>query len=239
MAKPKILLYDLESAGVNSFKADMSNIVCFGYKWVGEKSAHCLTVDQFPKWFNKKTGLNDYGLLKAALKLMEEADLLVAHYGDRFDKPFLKGRCVIQGLTPPPDTKQRDTWYIAYKNFAFFSNRLANLADVLQLDEKKYHKKTPSEWPGWWLGALAGNKQAIRDMAKYCKQDVETLEKVYLKLQAFDNASPRLVADRSKCGTCGEAVQYRGVAVVGENRYRRFQCTSCGKWGKETKKVKD
>lgn len=227
----------LETAGINGFEADLANIVCFGYKWLGEDKPHCLTIDEFDGWFTKK-GLNDKPLIKAALKIMEEADLLVAHYGDKFDKPFFTGRCVIHGFEPPPPTKQRDTCYIAWKTFKFSSNRLQNLADILHCGEKKYHKQVPDEWPGWWLGALAGDRQSIKEMAKYCKQDIQTLEQVYLKLRSYDKAHPRMVEDRTKCGACGGEVQYRGFAFVGENKYRRFQCVTCSKWGRETRKVK-
>lgn len=217
--------------------ADLSSIVCFGYKWVGSKSAQVLTIDQFPNWFSKSKGLNDKPLVQAALKLMGEADIVVGHYGDRFDKPYFAGRCVIHGLTPPPPTKMRDTWYIAYKTFKFSSNRLAHLADILKLKQKKMPKKCPEGWPGWWLRSLAGDRKAIKDMAEYCRQDVETLEELYLRLQPFDAAHPRLVADRAKCAACGGEIQYRGVAVAKENKYRRFQCKSCGRWGKDTKKI--
>lgn len=233
----KILIWDIESAGVNALEADLSSIVNFGYKFVGEKKAHVITIDQFPGWFSKDKGLNDKPLLKAALKVMAEADILVAHYGDKFDKPFFAGRCVIHGLTPPPPAKQRDTCYIAYKTFKFSSNRLVHLADILGLNEKKFHKKCPEHWPGWWLRALAGDKEAIHEMAEYCAQDVQTLEQVYLRLQPFDAAHPRLVADRAKCLACGGEIQYRGVVVAKENRYRRFQCKSCGRWGRDTKKI--
>jgi len=235
---PKILIWDLETAGVNSLKADLSNVVCFGYKWVGDKKTHVLTIDQFPGWFSQK-GLNDRGLLKAALRLMEEADVLVAHFGDFFDRPYFQGRCVIQGLTPPPPTKQRDTWQIARRAFTFSGNRLANLADILGVREKKHHKRVPEEWPGWWSSALAGNRAAIHKMARYCAQDVRTLEQVYLRLQKYDLPHPRLVADRSTCGICGGPVQYRGFAFVGQYKYRRFQCTECGRWGRDTKRVRE
>jgi uncharacterized protein YprB with RNaseH-like and TPR domain len=233
----KILVWDLETAGVNALQADLSAVVNFGYKWVGERKAHVLTIDQFPGWFSPKRGLNDKPLLEAALKIMEGADILVAHYGDRFDKPFFAGRCVINGLTPPPPAKQRDTWYIAYKTFKFSSNRLANLADILGVGERKYQKKHPGEWPGWWLRALAGDKQAIHDMAKYCAQDVQTLEQVYLRLQPFDIAHPRIINDRTKCETCGGDTQYRGTCVLKQHRYRRFACKECGRWGRELKAV--
>lgn len=229
--QPRILIWDLETAGVNALQADLSAIVCFGYKFLGDKKARVLTVDMFPGWFSRENGINDKPLLKAMLKVMEEADLTVAHYGERFDKVFFQGRCAIQGLTPPPPTKMRDTWYIAYKTFRFSSNRLVNLADIFRLGQKKTRKEVPDEWPGWWLKALAGNRKAIAEMAEYCKQDVETLEQVYLRLRPFDQQHPRLVQDRAHCGSCGsKSIQYRGFAFTGQRKYRRFVCRECGRW---------
>jgi uncharacterized protein YprB with RNaseH-like and TPR domain len=233
----KILIWDLETAGINALNADFSVIVNFGYKWLGEKDAHVITIDQYPNWFAAKKGLNDKPLLEETLSIMEQADILVAHYGDRFDRPFFKGRCILNGLTPPPDTKTRDTWYIAYKNFKFSRNSLVHLADILGLNQKKHHKSCPDEWPGWWLRTLAGDKTAIHEMAEYCRQDVQTLEQVYLRLQPYDNAHPYIYEDRARCGVCGGEIQYRGTAIALKNRFRRFVCKKCGRWGRDTKKI--
>jgi hypothetical protein len=237
--KVKILLLDCESGGVNALKSDLGFLLVFGYKWLGSKETHVLTVDQFPGWFSRSGSINDKPLLKAALKIMEEADLLVGHFASVFDRRFIQGRCAIHGLTPPPPTKMRDTCFIARSAFNFSSNRLENLCNVLKLDVKKYHKDCPDEWPGWWFRAMSGDTKAIHAMAKYCRQDVEALEALYIALRPYDNPHPRLVEDRTKCGSCGGDVQYRGVAYVGQHKYRRFICKSCGHWDRERKALKD
>ena len=228
----KILLWDLETGGVNAFRSDLGFILNFGYKWLGDERTHVLTVDQFPGWFSVKGSINDKPILEAALKIMEKADLLVAHYGDKFDRRFFQGRCAIHGLLPPPPTKQRDTWAIARRAFNFSSNRLGNLAEVLGLGEKK-HQKTRDEWPGWWFRAMSGDVTAIHKMSEYCKQDVRTLEQIYLRIRPYDTIHPRVIVDRQLCGTCGGAIQYRGFSFVGVYKYRRFQCQECGKWDRE------
>jgi len=246
MTKPRILIWDIETGGVNALRSDLGFMLNFGYKWLDEDKVTVLTVDQYPNWFTTKGGINDRGLIGAALEVMDEADLMVAHYGDKFDRRFLQGRCAIHGFTPPPPTKQRDTWRIARTAFNFSSNRLQNLAMVLGLSEQK-HQKTRDEWPGWWFRAMAGDATAIKSMAQYCAQDVRTLEQIYLRIRMYDNPHPRLFIDehRQVCKVCGSKVQYRGLAFVGENYYHRFQCSNlrgknkCGKWGRETKAVKD
>jgi len=237
MKKPRVLIYDLETGGINGFKADLARVYNFGYKWLGESRVTVLTVDQYPKWHSKQTGVCDYGIIKAALPIMEEADLLVAHFGDRFDRRFFQGRCVINGFLPPPTiTKQRDTWRIARTAFAFSSNRLGNLAMMLGLPEQK-HQKTRDEWPGWWIRAAAGDRTAIHSMAEYCAQDVRTTEQVYLRLRAYDNPHPNMYPDRESCFACGGSVNYRGTALTGKYRYRRYQCGDCGKWGRDMKRI--
>jgi len=237
MSKPKILIWDLETGGVNAFKADLGMVLCFGYKWYGEKETHVLTVDQFPGWWKKKIGVIDKPLLKHALGIMEEADLMVAHYGDKFDRRFFQGRLVINDLQPPPPTKQRDTWRIARTAFAFSSNRLVNLALTLGLVEQKY-QKTRDEWPGWWLRAMAGDASGIHEMAGYCAQDVRTLEEIYMRIRPYDYPHPRVHEDRTTCRLCGGPTIYKGVAMVGDNRYKRLYCKACPKWDRETKRIK-
>lgn len=233
----KTLIYDLETGGINAFKADLGMMLCFGYKWLGSKETTVLRVSDYKGWFKRGIGINDKPLLQASLKIMEQADLLVAHYGDKFDRRFLQGRCVMHGLTPPPPTKQRDTWRIARTAFTFSSNRLQALALALGLSEQKY-QKTREEWPGWWFGAMAGGEAVIHDMGEYCKQDVRTLEGVYLAIRKYDYPHPRMFSDRSSCKLCGGPVQYHGSIPVGQYRYRRFQCSECGTWDRETKALK-
>lgn len=233
------MFFDIETAGFpGGFKADMGVMLNFGYKWLGERGVHVLTVDKFPRWFSRSRGIDDRGIVKAALAIMEEADLIVAHYGERFDRRFFQGRCAIHGFDPPPPTKLRDTWQIARRAFAFSSNRLLDLSETLNLTHKK-HQKTRDEWPGWWVRAMAGDASAIHEMAEYCALDVAALEELYLAIRQYDGPHPRLNADRTKCPVCEGAVEYRGYAWVGENRYRRFVCKSCRRWGRETRAFKE
>jgi len=237
MARSKVLIWDLETGGVNAFKADLGFIFNFGYKWLGSDTTHCLKVCDYEGWWSPETGVVDTALIKDAIKIMEQADMLVAHYGDKFDRRFFQGRCVINGIVPPPPTKQRDTWRIARGAFAFSSNRLGNLAKALGLKQQKYQKKA-NEWPGWWIKGMAGHVPSIRAMSKYCKQDVRTLEDVYTKIRIYDNFShPRLYDSRENCKLCNGSVTYRGYYRTIERRYKRYQCEDCGRWGHETKAV--
>jgi len=227
--KPKILVWDLETGGVNAFYADLGFILNFGYKWVGEKTTHVLRVSDYENWFNKEREwpIDDRGLIQDALKIMSEADMLVAHFGDKFDRRFFKGRTVIHGLPPLPPTIQRDTCKLSWIHFKFRSNRLGALADHFNLDQHKYQKKR-SEWPGWWLRAMAGSAKAVRAMGEYCKQDVRTTEEVYLRILPYDTQHPRLYSGKYSCKKCGSPMWNHGFRRSKERIYRRLFCSGCG-----------
>lgn len=228
--QPRVLFFDIESAGVNALRADLGFVIVFGYKWLGEKKAHSLVISKADL-----RRFSDYNLLVKASKLFQEADIIVGHYASVFDRRFIAGRLLIHGLPPVPPTKLRDTVFIARSVANFSSNRLKHLAKILNLK----HQKLDNNWPIAWFEVMQGDSKALKGMAKYCEGDVLALEELYLRLRAYDNPHPRLIADRTKCGVCAGDIQYRGVARVGERSYRRYQCKKCGHWGRETKAVKE
>jgi uncharacterized protein YprB with RNaseH-like and TPR domain len=228
--EPKILTFDLESAGVNALKSDLGFVICFGYKWLHEKKAHVIEIAP-----SDLAAFDDRFLLEQASELFEEADLLVGHFASVFDRRFIQGRLLINGLPPIPPTKIRDTCMIARSVANFSSNRLKHLAKILKLQQQKME----NGWPEAWFKVMQGDTKALHGLAKYCKGDVLATEELYKRLLPFDNAHPRVHMDRAKCGSCGEAVQYRGYAFVNSKRYRRFQCTKCFRWGRETNAVKE
>lgn len=238
--RPRVLLFDLESVGVNALQADLGLIAVFAWKWLGEREVHAITLADFGGLPGQKSKyiISDKALLVAASKIMQEADLLVGHFASVFDRRMFQGRLLINGLPPIPPTKLRDTKFIASSQANFGSNRLGILAENLGLGEQKMQKKRPSEWPGWWFRVMAGDKKALAAMRKYALQDVRTLEDVYLRLRPFDTAHVRIYSDRSTCKACGSAVEYRGFAYQGDLRYRRYVCKGCKRWDREHKAFK-
>ena len=228
MPEPKILSFDIESAGVNALRSDLGFVIVFGYKWLHEKKAHAIVID--PDSLRK---FDDRKLLIEASKLIAEADIVVGHFASVFDRRFIQGRLLIHGLPPIPPVKMRDTCMMARSIANYSSNRLKHLAKILGLSNQKLE----NGWPESWFKVMQGDPKALKGMAKYCKGDVLAVEELYLKLRPFDNPHPRLIADRTKCGVCGGNVEYRGVAYVGQNKYRRYVCRSCRKWGRETNRV--
>jgi uncharacterized protein YprB with RNaseH-like and TPR domain len=230
MEKPKVLFLDLESAGVNALKSDLGFVTIFGYKWEHEKEAHALTISR-----PALRAFDDRDLLVKASKIIAQADLICGHFASVFDRRFIQGRLLINGLPPIPPVKLRDTCMIARSVANFSSNRLKHLAKILNLR----HQKLENNWPTAWFEIMRGNTKVLEELAEYCKGDVLALEELYHRLLPFDNAHPRMIMDRSRCGMCSGPIEYRGYSFVNNNKYRRYVCKKCGHWGRETTRVEE
>lgn len=236
MDRPKILLYDIETAHnlVAAFKlyedyAPPENIqqeryvISVAWKWLGESKTYAVSVLDCPELFEKDPH-NDLYVLKTFHEVLSEADVIVGHNSDKFDIRFLEGRMLIQGLSPLPPIQKMDTMKIAKKRFLFNSNKLDYLGKVLGVGRKI--KTTP----GLWLRVLNGDKEAVAKMVTYNKGDVDLLERVFKKLIPYirDFNFP---AKGERCPRCGSKhTQSRGVSRTISRSYQRFQCQKCGGW---------
>lgn len=143
-------------------------VICICYKWEGEDKVHSLTWDK---------DQDDKAMLKAFVEVASEADEMIAHYGDGFDMPWFRTRCLIHGLTPLPAYKTVDTKAWASKYFYFNSNKLDYLGGLLVGS-----KKLDTDFD-LWKRVMAGIQSALNYMVKYCKKDVILLERVWTKLR--------------------------------------------------------
>jgi hypothetical protein len=238
--RSKVLVFDIEAAGVQGLKADRGVMTHFGYKWLGEKKRTVLAIHDFPGSL-KRNKLDDTGLLRAASKILSEAEAMIAHFGEYFDKPYVDARFVQAGLHPIPDMKLTDTCLISKRRFCLSSNRLANLARFLKVDTQKMEKGRG--WPDWWMGALYGDVASLEKMRVYCGFDVECLEEVYLKMRAFVPMrflpiNQQIGEGRWCCSHCGGyRRQSRGIYWTDKRAYNRYQCVGCGAWSRGTTAV--
>lgn len=236
--KRKVLFFDIECAGVSGLSSDRGFVCCFGYRWEGEKS-NVITLADYPG----KNCQDDKRLIMAAHEIMCQADILVAHFGEKFDRPYVDGRLIFHGLEPLSNSRLIDTCLISRSRFKLSSHRLANLAIHFGCENKKMEKRS-GEWPGWWMGVLRGDVKSLRDMAEYCAQDVDTLHDVYYKMLPWIPAKYLLNFNLDKrmdrCSGCGgNNLQRRGYYFAEKSVWRKFQCRGCGRWGKSHKPLKN
>ena len=89
-------------------------IICIGYKWAGEREVKCLTWDK--NQCEKK-------MLLEFMKVMNDADEIIAHNGDRFDITWIRTMCLKHGIRMPPTYQSIDTLKKCRSLFRFNSNR--------------------------------------------------------------------------------------------------------------------
>lgn len=145
-------------------------IICACYKWEGETKVHSL------KWDKG----DDKELLEKFAKIIDSADEVITQNGDAFDIKWLRTRCIYHGIPVSPKFNSIDTLKMARAGFKFNSNKLDYMGQYLSLG-----KKIKTEYNLWKEIMLNNNSDSMKKMVDYCKQDVNLLESVYQKLQAF------------------------------------------------------
>lgn len=237
MNKPKILLFDIETApnlgftwgkweqNVIEFKEDWY-MLTFAAKWLGSNKVIIKGLPDFPTY--KKDRKNDRELVKSLWDLIDEADVIIAHNGDEFDVKKMNVRFMENGLKPPTPYQTIDTKKVAKKYFRWDSNKLDDLGQYLKLGRKM-------DTGGFelWQGCMNGDMKAWRKMLQYNKQDVILLEKVYLKLRPWMTNHPNvnILSGTEGCPGCGsKELQRRGIRVTRTSQFQRYQCQSCGMW---------
>ncbi len=234
----KVLLFDIETSyyvhtswtkwtpGMEVVKE--KSIISIQYKWLGEKKVHTISLGDFPKAF-KKDPWNDKYVIKAFLPIIEEADLIVAHNGDKFDMRFLRGRCLLHDYVLPK-TKTFDTLKACRKYFYLHSNRLGDIAKYLGLPNKG---KTEMSW--WHKILWESDEKALDKLVKYGAQDIVVLEAIYKKLLPhLTGGHPHMALlmgkeiDGLSCPSCA-STSYRkhNKYYTDKKVYQRYMCKKC------------
>lgn len=238
--KPKILFWDIETTPniVTAFDLDVKHgihfqniiqertIICISWKWLGKNTIRTVSIDP-------KNPTKDKKLLEEIRATLEEADGIVAHYGDGFDSKFVNARLIFNNLKPLPNIIQIDTWKLARSKFLFNSNKLDYLAQFLGIGTKIRTNYA------LWRRCMDGDKKALAEMVRYNKHDVRLLEKVYLKLAPFVQQKLKSFLSDKKCSSCGKNnLIQRGKQRRKSGWVKRAVCNNCGHWN-ETKIEKD
>jgi hypothetical protein len=203
-------------------------MLSFSYKWLGEKAIYTKALCDYPLY--KSNLENDFFLIKDLHKLFDEADILIAHNGDKFDIKKANARFIRYGMKPPAPWKSIDTCKAARKYFSFESNKLNDLGVYLGVG-----KKMANTGFDLWRRTMAGEQKAWNQMKQYNRRDVLLLERVYEHLRPYMATHPNLglYQDRPCCPVCQSMdVQRRGIIVSAARKYTRYQCQGCGAWNK-------
>jgi len=174
---------------------------------------------------------DDKRVMGETYDILNDADIIVAHNGVRFDRKKINTRLIFNGYEPTKQYRIFDTLQSAKANFAFPSNSLDNICAYLGLDRKLKH-----EGFSLWRGYMDGKTECIEKMVDYNMQDVIILEELYLKLRPWDrrhpNVSVYIDSDEPTCVCCGSTdiqIVPGEIATTNISGFQVYQCKSCGK----------
>ena len=237
---PKILLFDIETTPMpvwvwsfgkqyvpptNLVNDDYGNqrvwyVLSWAAKWLYDDNVMSDIVTP-----EEAVARDDSRVLDSIWEMLDQADIVIAHNGDRFDLRKLNARFILNDMPPPSPYKSIDTLKIARREFAFSSNKQDFLTKTFGLAEKL---KTDFQL---WLDCMDGDKSALNNMLSYNERDVVGLEQVYLKLRPYIKNHPNLgvLMDDSVCPTCGsKSIKASNATYFTSSN--EFPVYRCGGW---------
>lgn len=229
----KILFYDIETFPILGYVWGMHQVdviaikrdwrlACFAYKWQGSEKV---------KWVSLSKLGTERAVVKALWKLFNEADLIVAQNGQKFDDRKARAKFVQFGLKPTRPTRFFDPYLHSKRHFSFSSHSLNAVAKLFKLNPKK------SVGFSVWEGCMTNDPASWRTMKEYNIHDVVLLEEYYNIVRPWTNHPTIASKAGLRCPVCDSVtVQFRGSSIGTSGRIiQRFQCKSCGKWGQLAK----
>jgi hypothetical protein len=239
--EPRILLYDIENSPILAHvwrRWNIDNVthveedwhlLSVGWKWLGERTTHCQILPDFARTYGQNPA-NDIDLAWLLHDLFDEADIVIAHNGKRFDQRKAKARMLVHAIPPPSPFKAIDTLKIIQAEFALSSNKLDDVCRQLGLPGK-----VATGGYATWLGCMAGDTTAWERMRRYNKQDVRALEGLYYEILPWIQRHPNmgvLMGDSEAagrpdiCPKCGveSTMISRGWSINSATRRRNYWC---------------
>lgn len=205
------------------------HLLSMAYKWLGEKQTHVIAQCDYKGY--KPMSDDDEPLCRDIWNLLDEAEVIIGHNAQKFDIKKINYRFMLHGMTPTSPYKIVDTLTAVKRVAQAPSHKLDALGKDMKLGRKIEHE-------GWslWKKCYLGDPKAWEKMKRYNAQDVELLEKWYLRLRPWITNHPNMnllmggIFNCPKCG--GSQCQRRGYSP---QRTQRYVCLNCGAWSQGEK----
>ena len=171
---------------------------------------------------------DDKRIMQSLWSILNQADAIITHNGEKFDLPKIDYRFLINGLKPRVPARSIDTYKVFKKQFSSSSNSLNWVGQYLTGKNKI---KTDYQL---WIDCENGNQKAIDKMQVYCKGDVGLLEEVYFYVRPFIKNHPNvgllIDTDKPVCPNCGSAqfIATGAYYTTQQNAYTTVRCNDCG-----------
>lgn len=230
----KRLFYDIETSQyeVRSFRIGyklnlgyqnvrkLAKIICISWGWEGDNKIHNLKWDK---------DMCDKKMLEKFIPILNSADEIVAHNGDRFDIKWIRTRALFHKIPMKNKYRSLDTLKKAKQNFNFPNNRLDTIAQFLGVGAKVEH-----EGIKMWDKVQDGDKHYLKEMVKYCDGDIVVLQDVYFAMQSYITHNTHVGANngnlKASCASCGSediSLVKNNFTALGTIK-REVECNTCG-----------
>jgi hypothetical protein len=205
-------------------------VCCWSAKWIGDSRvvSDCVTPAEAKEHNDKRVCLSMW-------KLFDEADVIIAQNGKKFDIPKLNTRWWKHKIQQPRSYKIIDTLEAARRAFGMTYNSLDYLAKYLGIGRKL---KTEFEL---WRSCDNGDQAALDRMREYNEHDVVLLEDVYMTMRGWIPNHPDFrIYNKVEgvCPRCFGAIEDVGLYTAAKRQYKEFRCTNCGSVTHSTKPEK-
>lgn len=242
---PKVLVFDIETSPLEAYvfqtqvwNARISDEAVISDWYMLTWSAKWLHDDEVmsARLTGKEALKEDDGrIVKQLWDLFDEAEIIIAHNGGKFDVPNMNTRFLVNHLPPPSPYQTIDTLLVARKQFGFTHNSLNALAKAFGLDPKL---ETDFQL---WKQAKGGSDEALSYMEEYNQGDVTLLENVYLVMRPWIKSHPNLglymLSDGAVCPNCGSKEIHwltDKYYYTQTSRFPIYRC-NCGAYGRSRK----
>lgn len=241
---PKVLIYDIEvspnlgwfwSTGQSTIGSNQilrpGKIICLSYRFTHWPEGKVKNLRWREKKRNNRLSIpySDQDLVERFYKVAQEADIIVGHNGDGFDKKWLNVRLAYYHHPTLSAVMTEDTLKQARKQFRLPSFRLDFLCKYFNLPGKL---STPTGL--WERVVFDGCKESLNKMVEYCDNDVLILDQLYKRIWPYVDHKINMGTFNDEvdiCPACGSNHrQKRGVSLTTQAKYQRYQCMNCGKF---------
>ena len=240
--KAKILVLDIETAPTlawvwGRFKQNVGQnqvaqegyVLTWAAKWLGDDTVASDSLHYYPENMENE---DDQPLIASIYDMINEADIIIAHNGDRFDMPTLNARMLYHGFKPPKPYKTVDTLKILKQRFRFPSNRLDSVCEYLGIGNK-----VQTGGFSLWSRCMNGDESAFEEMLDYNVYDVVLLEKLYKKVAPWYsthvNVAQYVQTGQKSCTVCASTdLVKNGTVSTNLSTFDAYQCKECGHWNR-------
>jgi len=237
--KAKLLLVDVETSpmevyvwGLYKQRIPTTNVIkdwallSWAAKWLNEDEVMSEHVN-----IDEAHARDDGSIIGSLWKLLDTADVVIAHNAASFDIRKMNARFIENGYLPPSSFQVIDTLKISRKYFGFSSHKLDYVSELLGGITKM---ETKFEL---WIKCVTGDADALKYMQKYNKQDVLILEDLYLELRPWVKSHANMGlfvdGDAAMCANCGSTdLDWKYSYQTPVNSYPSYRCKNCGAIGR-------